>query len=404
MAKFSYKARKDDGTLVEDVKDSTDRFALAREMRTEGLTLISAQAVEEKKESKWSPLVLTNQVKLKDKILFANSLSSMISAGLSLARALSVIERQTENKKFQEVLHSVLEKIKNGDSFSNSLAAFPNVFPPVFVAMVGAGEESGNLPGALQVVGDQMQKSYDLRRKVRGAMLYPAIIIIVIILIAILMMIFLVPNITSLFKELNAELPLSTRIVIFASDFLVENTLVFLIGLLVFVYGAFRLVRTEKGKRIIAKIMLRLPVISKIVKQINSAVTMRTLSSLLASGVAMVESVNITKRVVQNPFYQDALAKAAVDVEKGKVLSVFFKENEKIYPILVTELAEVGEETGNLTGMLLKGATLYEEEVNQATKNLSTIIEPVLMVFIGVAVGFFAISMIGPIYSLSEAF
>ncbi len=404
MAKFSYKARKDDGTLVEDVKDSTDRFALAREMRADGLTLISAIPLVEKKENKWSPLVLINQVKQKDKILFASSLSSMISAGLSLARALSVIERQTESKKFKEVLHNILEKVKNGESFSNALGSFPNVFPPVFVAMVGAGEESGNLPGALQVVGDQMQKSYDLRRKVRGAMLYPAIIIVVIILIAILMMIFLVPNITSLFKELNAELPLSTRIVIGTSDFLVEHTFVFLFGLLVFVFGVVRLLRTTKGKRIVATIMLKLPVISKIVKEVNSAVTMRTLSSLLASGVAMVEAVNITKRVVQNPFYQDALTKAALDVEKGKVLSEFFKANDKIYPILVAELAEVGEETGNLTGMMLKGATLYEEEVNQATKNLSTIIEPVLMVFIGIAVGFFAVSMIGPIYSLSEAF
>ena len=193
MAKFSYKARRDDGTLVEEVKDSTDRFALAREMRAEGLTLISAVTLIEKKENKWSPLGLINKVKLKDKILFANSLSSMISAGLSLARALSVIERQTENKKFKEILHAILEKVKNGESFSNALGAFPNVFPPVFVAMVGAGEESGNLPGSLQVVGDQMQKSYDLRRKVRGAMLYPAIIIVVIIIIAILMMIFLVP-------------------------------------------------------------------------------------------------------------------------------------------------------------------------------------------------------------------
>lgn len=404
MAKFSYKAKSVNGEEVAGVAEATDRFALAREMRSKDLTLISATPVFEKKDGRRSLLSWFQSVKLKDKIIFASSLSSMITAGLSLARALAVIEKQTTAKYFKGVVGALGEKIKSGESFSAALGAFPQVFPPVFVAMAAAGEESGNLPGALQVVGDQMQKSYDLKRKVRGAMIYPAIIVCVIIAIGILMMIFLVPNITALFKELNAELPLSTRVVMAVSDFLVNHSLIFLGGLLILIIATVKLLKTRAGRRLVATITLRLPVISKIAKEMNSAVTMRTLSSLLSSGVAMVEAISITRKVIQNPHYQDALDKAVADIPKGKVISSFFGEHEDLYPVLVAELAEVGEETGNLTGMLLKGATLYEEEVNQATKNLSTIIEPALMVLIGLAVGFFAVSMIGPIYSLSNAF
>ncbi len=401
--RFRYKGKNQTGEESEGLRDAKDKFELAREMRSQGITLISAELVEEEKPGiKFSWSRFSRRVKMKDKILFASSLSSMISAGLSLARALNVIERQTQSKGFKEIIRTLEEKIKSGESFNAALATFPNVFPPVFIAMVAAGEESGNLPSALQTVGDQMAKSYELRRKVKGAMIYPAIIVIVIIVIAILMMIFLVPNITSLFKEMNVELPLSTRVVIFTSDFIAGSPLLFVGALIALALGFGFLVRSKPGHQAVAWTALHFPVIKNVAKQMNSALTMRTLSSLLAAGVGMVESITITSRVVQNPYYQTALAEAAKEIPKGKNLSVFFKDHENIFPVLVGEMAEVGEETGNLTGMLQKGASLYEEEVNQATKNLSTIIEPMLMILIGIAVGFFAVSMMGPIYSLSN--
>jgi len=399
--KFYFKAKNAAGKEIDGEREANDRLALAHELRTEGLTPIVVKPI---KGSKWWQISFgSGRVAIKEKIVFAGNLSAMISAGLSLARALSVIERQSSSKTFRQVIASLSTKIREGQSFSAALAAYPKVFPPVFTAMVSAGEESGKLPQALDTVSDQMMKSYDLRRKVRGAMIYPIIIIIAIIAIGALMMIFLVPNLVSIFQELDTELPLTTRIVIWVSNFLSQHTLTFLLVVLLSVVGLTTFFRTAKGKRTSSWLVVHLPLISPIAKEFNSATSMRTLASLVASGVGMVTALNITEKVVQNDYYKTVLTAASAGVEKGQPLSTVFRENEFLYPPLVGELVEVGEETGKLSEMLVKGATFYEDEVNQATKNLSTIIEPLLMVVIGFAVGFFAVSMIGPIYSLSEA-
>ena len=404
--KYSFKAQKADGTATSGEREAPDRYALARELRAEGLTVTQARLVGELGEKHRLHFKFANpfgRVKIKDKIVFASSLSAMVGAGLSLARSLAVLERQVANKKFKSVIAQLSAKINAGEPFSTALAAFPEVFPPVFVAMVGAGEESGNLTQALEVVHQQLAKSYDLQRKVKGAMIYPAIIVIVIIAIGILMMIFLVPNLTSLFRDLKVDLPLSTRIVIGTSEFLTNHTISFLVTLASLIIIAIKLLRTEKGKFYRTWLFFRLPAIGTIMRNLNSAVVMRTISSLISSGVSMLDALSITQKVLQNPYYQQTMAEAAMVVSKGTALSSVFKSHENIYPILVGEMTEVGEETGALPAMLLKGAAFFEDEVEQATKNLSTIIEPALMVLIGIFVGFFAVSMLGPMYSLSES-
>ncbi|MFH1170152.1 MAG: type II secretion system F family protein [Candidatus Vogelbacteria bacterium] len=400
--KFKYQARDKEGKEIGGECEATDRFALARELRAEGQTIISAQPVVDSTVAALRQF-FGGSVKMHDKIIFASNLSAMVSAGLSLSRAFTVMERQTKNKRFKSVIKGLATRLSGGDSLATALSIYPEVFPPVFTAMVLAGEESGKLPQALQVVADQLTRSYDLRRKVRGAMIYPAIIVAVIIIIGILMMIFLVPNLTAIFKDMGAELPLSTRVVIATSDFLSQHTLWALGGLLVLVGLVIAFFRSARGKLAKDYLAIHLPLIHPVVHKVNGAVTMRTLSSLLSSGVGMVEALHITGQVIQNHYYQAILAEGATAVEKGKPLSAIFKQNEKLYPVLVGEMIEVGEETGKLSELLLKGALFYEDEVSQATKNLSTIIEPLLMVLIGIAVGFFAVSMIGPIYSLSDA-
>lgn len=402
--KFHYRARNKDNEETEGEREASDRFALAREMRGEGLTLISAKPESASSSSRVRLKHWLNfsRVKIKDKIVFASNLSAMVAAGLSLSRALAVMERQSGSQRFRQIISELAAKIRAGAGLSQAIAAFPDVFPPVFVAMVAAGEESGKLPQSLEIVAEQLTKNYDLRRKVRGAMIYPSIIVIVIILIGVLMMIFLVPNLTAVFKELGAELPLSTRLVIATSNFLSQHTLIFLLSLLTLVAVVVGYFRTGRGRVSASWLWLHLPLIAPLTKQVNSAATMRTLSSLISSGVGMVEALAIARRVVQNHYYQLVIDAAGAKVEKGQTLSSVFKDNEHLYPVLVGEMTEVGEETGKLADMLLRGAAFYEEEVNQATKNLSTVIEPVLMIVIGLAVGFFAVSMIGPIYSLSE--
>lgn len=402
--KLIYKAVKNNGEEVSGTREAADRFTLAREMHAEGLTLISATAEEVKRQKQTlGALDIFNRISIKDLIIFAGSLEAMLAAGLPLVRTLEVIERQLKNKRFKKVVAGLSERINRGESLGKAMAEYPNVFPLVFVAMVEAGEESGQLPQSIEVIRQQLAKSYDLRRKVTGAMIYPAVIVTVIVLIGALMMIFLVPTLTALFKEMSVALPLSTRIVIAVSDFAAAYYPYLAVLIVAAAVGIIKWLRTDGGQRLSARLFLRLPVISTIVKNLNSAITMRTISSLVASGVNMLQAIAITSKVLQNPFYKDALFEAGPIVEKGGTLSSVFQSRENIYPILVGEMAEVGEETGNLAAMLLKGAVMFEDDVDQATKNLSTIIEPVLMVVIGVAVAFFAISIIGPIYSLTNA-
>ena len=277
---------------------------------------------------------------------------------------------------------------------------FPKVFPPLFVSMVGAGEESGNLADSLLIVGNQLEKTYLLKKKIKGAMIYPAIVISAMIIIAILMFIFVVPTLSETFKSMNVELPMSTTIIIGISEFLANHGILALLIAVIVVTVLVILFRTPKGKRYGELTLLHLPIFSKLVKESNSARTARTLSSLLSAGVDVVEAISITKSVVQNSFYKDVLTAAGENVQKGIALSAIFMENSNLYPVLVGEMIEVGEETGKLSDMLLRVAEFYENEVDTATRDLSTIIEPILMVVIGAGVGFFAVSMITPMYSI----
>jgi type IV pilus assembly protein PilC len=283
------------------------------------------------------------------------------------------------------------------------LKQFPNVFTQLYVAMVRAGEESGSLAPSLQSIAMQLERSSNLRKKIRGAMVYPVIVISVMLIIGVLMMIYVIPTITATFLKLEIELPLTTRIIIWLSDFLSEHGLLALLGFIGVVVGLISFSRTMLGKRVFHSVLIHLPVIGNLAKETNSAYTARTLSSLLSSGVDVVGAISITEDVLQNVYYKDVLKKAAARVEKGDPLSGTFLEEEHLYPILVGEMISVGEETGQISGMLSQVADFYENEVEQKTKDLSTIIEPILMVTIGAGVGFFALAMIAPIYSITDS-
>ncbi len=400
---FKIKAQKSNGEIVEGVRESSDKLMLSREMRAEGLALFFAEALHKTEPSGGFFRGLFKKVGLKNKIVFASNLSSMISAGLTLSRSLEVLERQTSQKYFKGVIKDLLRRVTTGESLSQALEAYPSVFPPVFSAMVGAGEESGNLPNSLSIIKDQMGKTYELKRKITGAMIYPTIIVLLIIVIGILMMVFMVPTLSATFKDLNVALPLSTRMIIGVSDFLKNHYLVFALAVILVVTVFSFWLKTPKGKKALDFVVLRLPIFGNLVREYNSAVIMRTISSLITAGVSMTKSIEITGNVIQNSFYKPVMVGAVTDIQKGILLSAVFEKQEKLFPVFVSELAEVGEETGNLPQMLEKGAVFYENEIDQATKNLSTIIEPLLMIVIGAAVGFFVVAMIGPMYSLTSA-
>lgn len=388
--------------IIEDSREAIDRLHLSQDLKKENFILLSA----EEKTGGVSAFQKINEaivrIKLHDKIVFASNLSAMMKAGLALSHSLSVLSRQTKNPKFKRVIDSLINDVNGGKPLSEAMAKFPKVFSAVMVAMVSAGEQSGDLPGSLKIVSDQMEKSYALRKKVKGALMYPSVVILAMIIIGILMLMFVVPNLTATFVEFKVELPLTTKIVISMSNFLRDNTFIFIGLISAGGFAVYKFHQTKRGKRSFDFLWLHMPLISGIVKNYNSAVTARTLSSLIASGVSMIESIEITSKVVQNSYYQEVLIEAGQGVSKGNPLSQFFQKRENLYPILVGEMALVGEETGKLSEMLLNIAVFYENEVEAITKDMSTIIEPFLMLMIGGAVGFFAVSMIQPMYAISS--
>lgn len=401
--KFKFKAQDSSGGYKEDIAEARDSFELAKILKEKDLIMISAKPIGNSKFSRFlEGLKNFGTVSTNEKILFGKNLSSMIEAGLPLTRAIEVMSRQSRNKKFKFVMNSINLSVKSGDTLSGALAQFPKVFPNLFIAMVRAGEESGDLVGALGIVSSQMEKTNDLKKKIKGALVYPGVIITAMLGIGIFMLVFIVPTLTKTFVELNVELPKSTQFIITVSD-LFKNHPVEIIALAgFFVFLIILAFKTVVGRRILDWVFLHFPLVKNLVKETNSARTTRTLASLISSGVPYVGAVDITREVIQNSYYKNVLEKAGKNVELGLPVSKIFEENEKLYPIFVSEMIAVGEETGQLGQMLMKVAVYYENEVEQKTKNMSTIVEPFLMIIVGAAVGFFAVSMISPMYSLVE--
>jgi type IV pilus assembly protein PilC len=398
---FSYKGKNREGAIVTGSIAAADRTEAVKLVRDSGIIPI---IVEEKKGFHIATsFSLFNSVKLSEKIMFTKNMAGMLRAGLAISRALSVLGKQTKNTYFKTIIAALLETIDRGGTLSEGLEKYPKVFSSLFVAMVRAGEESGGLPAALNEIGTNLEKTYALNRKVKSALMYPAIIVGAIFIIGILMFVYVVPTLVSTFKELGAELPSSTKLVIAVSDLISNNFSLLVAGLFVvgvLVYMSFKMKRT---KRFIEYVTVRAPVLGALIQEINAARTARTLSSLISSGVNISRSIAITKEVLQNSYYKEVLDEALAAVERGEPISSVFKKHLALYPVMVGEMMEVGEETGKMTNMLSDIAVFYEGEVEAKTKDLSTIIEPVLMIFIGAGVGFFAVSMLSPMYSIMDS-
>ncbi len=399
--KFTVVAKNADGE-IKRVIEAPSRFAVYEQMEKEGATVLSVEEGGGSALPKWTQVSFGTGVKTEEKITFTKNLAAMISAGLTLTRALSVIERQSKNKFLKKIVIDLEEEVKKGSSFHEALARHRKVFSELFIAMTKAGEESGTLAESLAVVARQMDKAHTLQKKVKGAMIYPAIILTAIVIIGVLMMMFVVPTLSNTFKELNVDLPAATKAIITVSDFMAANVVLVLVLLAAFFGGIVFFAKSKPGSKLILMAALRMPVIGELVRETMSARAARSLSSLLSSGVEMLSALKIAGEVTGDNAFGKVLQEAEERVRKGDPLSAPFIEHSKLYPVFVGDMIAVGEETGKVADMLGQVAQYYETDVEERTKDLSTIIEPILMLFIGGAVGIFAMAMITPIYSLSD--
>jgi type IV pilus assembly protein PilC len=404
LPKYFYTAKSFHGEDKTGTLEARDEHELAKTLHQQGLVLISANLEEEQKKRKFEiSLPFFKGISLSEKVFFTRNLQVMISAGISLPRALNILATQTRNKNFKKALLNILDEITKGKGFAESLQRHPQIFSELFVSMIKVGEESGTLEDVLKNLTLQLERENDLRSKIMGAMMYPAVIICAMIGIGILMLIMVVPKLAETFLELGVDLPPTTKFVIFLGSFLAKDW--FLLPFIIIALFIFlrQILKTKIGKKFFDKLFLKIPVISPIIKKINSAQTIRTLSSLITAGVPIVQSLGIVSGSLGNVYFKVAITKAQEEVRKGGKLSEALKPYQNLYPLVVIQMMEVGEETGQTADILAKLADFYEEEVTVATKNIASLIEPILMLLVGGAVGFFAISMIQPMYSMLGA-
>lgn len=400
MPTYKYIAKNLAGeTKFGSLNSKNERF-LARELRKKDLILIKAETEDKENKKSSFSLPFFGGVPLTEKLMFTRNLRVMIASGLPLPRALETLSSQTRSKKFSRALLDIRERVIKGEAFSQSLKKYPDIFSELFLNMILVGEEAGTLAEVLLILSNQLEREHELKSKITGAMIYPAVIVCAMIGIGIMMLIVVIPTLAEVFEELKIDLPLTTRLVIMLSTFLAERWYLAILLVVAFCFLFSLFIKIEKGKRILDKVLLNLPIISPIIKKTNSANTVRALSSLIASGVPIVRSLEITAKTLGNVYYREVILTAAERVKKGEKLSAIIRPHKEIYPIVVSQMIEVGEETGKTAEVLDKLAEFFEEEVEAITKNLVSVIEPALMIVIGAAIGFFAISMVQPMYSM----
>ena len=400
MRKFKYSARDKQGKVVEGELEAKDPQAVADILHNRDLVVVSV------KERLGLDLERLNEINIggvpmKEKVVFMRQMSTMISAGLPLTRALEIMVEQASNPLFTKVLKNVLSSIKSGKTLANAFREEEDVFDNITINLIEAGEESGNLDAILQKLAIELEERSALASKFKSAMIYPAIILLIIAGVILLMMFVLVPAMADIYQDFDAELPFITTLLMDMSTFFLDYWWAMLTVLLILVIGGKYYLDTPKGKRNFDKIILRVPVLGNIVTKMQVSQFTRILALLLDSGVPIIKAIELTASSLGNEMFVDTLMDAKEEVEKGGPLAVPIARSE-YYPILVSSMIAVGEETGEIGQVLEKVAQYYKDEVDTATNNLSTILEPVFLVIMGAAIGFIALAVYMPMFQISE--
>ncbi|MDD5528026.1 MAG: type II secretion system F family protein [Patescibacteria group bacterium] len=338
----------------------------------------------------------------KEKLVFIQNLSVMIKAGIPVLTSFRTLAEQSESKTFARILKQVALKLEQGSTLADSLKMYPRTFNELFINMIDAGEMSGKLEEALGQLYVQIKKQYELTSRIKGALIYPVIVVAAMIGIGIFMMIFVIPKITSVFTESNVPLPLFTRILIDISNFLANNWMASSIIAAVLILAICKIMSTEKGKYTFQGLVLRMPIFGPIAKKINLARFSRTAGSLLKTDIMIVNAFRITANVVTNLHYRRAIMEISEQIKKGGQINEIIKNYPKFFPPMVTQMIAVGEQTGEVSSILTDLAEFYEGEVDQIMQNLPSIIEPLLILLLGLGVGAIAIAIIMPMYSLTS--
>ena len=400
MATFTYKARTRQGEILQDSLEGADTMAVASELRQQGLLIID---IKEQGVGQKDLLEPFKKVKLMDLVVFTRQFSTMINAGLPIVRALYILSEQTDNPKLKEVVVLVRKDVEAGLALSEALEKHPKVFSKLYVEMVRAGEIGGILDEVLIRVATQLEGDQELRRKVKSAMTYPTVVLVLAVLAASFMLIFIVPVFATMFEDLGGTLPMPTRVAMGLSDVLTSVFGILIYGALIGgVIGFLRWKKTENGRRIWGRASLKIPLkVGDVIRKVALARFARTLGTLSAAGVPILQAIEITAASSGNWVMENALLKSRDAIREGIPIHKPL-EGEPVFPPMVTRMIAVGDETGDMDGMLAKIAEFYESEVDATVKALTSIIEPIMIVVVGGIVGGIIVAMYLPMFKIFE--
>jgi len=401
MQRFNYRAKDKSGRVVRGEVEAETINEAAKLVRKQGLLILDLNI------RKSNPLTIINSFKERTKPAdvtgFTRQLATMVNAGLPITDALMIIRNQSMGA-MQKVTAQILIDVEGGSSLSSAFSKHPKVFSPTYIALIKSGEAGGVIDKVFVRLADNMEKEQEFSGKVKGAMIYPVIVIVGMVVVAFVMMIFVIPKLTAMYTDFNAELPLPTKILMGTSSFAVKFWPVFivLIGIAVIAYSAYA--KTKKGRRKIDELIFKIPILGPLKRQIVLTELTRTLSLMVGSGVSILDGINITSGVVGNSLISEALDDASENIEKGFPIAYAFAKHPEAFPFILSQMISVGEETGKMEDVLSKVSHIFEVEADLKVKALTSAIEPLVMIVLGLGVGFLVIAIILPIYNLTSQF
>jgi type IV pilus assembly protein PilC len=401
MALFDYSAINDEGVEESGAVEAEDPNIGISTLKDRGLSVIS---ITERRSTKGFSLELSflNRVKTKDLVIFSRQLSVMVSATLPVVQALRILTKQIDNTRLKIVISEIADFVDGGASLSEAFGKYPDIFSNFYISMVKSGEASGKLDEVLNYLADQQEKDYDLMSKTRGAMIYPAFILCGLFGVGVVMMVFVLPKLTEILQESETELPITTRMLIGTSDAMSTYWWIFALGAIFIIGGFIRYRKTETGKRQTDYLLLKLPIFGPLIFQKIYLVRFtRSLSTLITGGVSITEALEITSQVVGNEVYKKVISDTVLEVKDGNSIATVFLTSP-VVPHMLAQMLSVGERTGRIDAVLVKLSDFYSREVDNAVANLVTLIEPLILMLMGVAVGIMVAAILLPMYNLAS--
>lgn len=404
MPIYDYSARDLQGVDHKGTIETIDEGRAARILSRRGLIVTSLKEQKETGIKFLEKYLNLNKVPFGDMVVSTRQLATMIDSGLVLSEALDIlVEQQQKNSKFKLILSDISRDVKSGMDLATSIKKHPDVFPPLYSSLVRSGEQAGNLDIVLNQLATNLEKDREFKARIKGALIYPIMIIIMMVVVVGIMMFFVIPRLISLYTQSNIELPLPTKILIVSSNFMTSYWWLLLIMGVITGIVFRRWVATQEGRFKFDNLMLHTPIVGRIVKGSNLTYFTRTFGLLATAGVPILDSLRIIEDVIDNMVYKKAIAQAYIGVERGLTLSNQL-EASGVFPKIISQMFKVGEETGKVDKVAYKLAEYFESEADNLVKNLTVIIEPVILVMLGIGVAFLVLSIILPIYKLTTSF